>query len=104
MSVSEIPLKPSPQSLQVTLHGVAYKLTLKWNIYSKCWVMDVAQASTGVAVANGLPLVTGADLVGQLQYLGFNGGLFVVSDQDTDAVPNYKSLGVQGHLLFADAA
>lgn len=103
MNVSEIPLKAAAQRLSITLGDREYRLTVKWNTFSACWVADIAD-STGAALASGIPFVTGADLLGQLGYLEVAGGLFVVSDDDADAVPTFENLGLQGHVYFAGAA
>lgn len=101
MAAVEIPIKPgSGQSLRVSLAGQTYDLTVRWNTFSACWMLDAVLTSTGAALFSGVPLVTGADLLRQLGYLGIGGQLGVVSDQNADAVPTFASLGVQGHLIF----
>ena len=101
MNVNEIPLRPGTgQRLSIALGQVTYRLTLKWNTYSSCWVLDIAD-SIGAPLAAGLAVVTGADILGQLAYLGIAGGLFTVSDDEPDAVPTFENLGVNGRLYFA---
>lgn len=100
MNVNEIPLVPGTnQRLTIALGAVQYRLALKWNTYSSCWILDVADQN-GETLAGGLALVTGADLLGQLEYLGIAGGLVVVSDDEIDAVPTFSNLGNNGHLYF----
>lgn len=99
MSVSEIPLARTPQSLTAVLGGTTYALALKWNRYSQCWLIDVRDA-TGLAIAMGLAMVTGADLLEQLRYLGFAGGLQAQTDNDRDAVPAFTNLGSAGRLFY----
>jgi hypothetical protein len=41
----------------------------------------------------GVPLVTGVDLLAQYAYLGFIGSLVVQTDHDPDATPTYENLG-----------
>lgn len=99
MAYYEIPLSPKPQTFSVALGGVTYQMTLKWNWVSSCWVLDIADAS-GNAIVNGLPLVTGGDLLDQYAHLGFSGRLIVQTDNDPDAVPTFDDLGSTGHLYF----
>lgn len=95
----EIPLQPTPQTLTVTLVGVQYQFTVKWNEPNLSWVLDIAD-SNSVAIVNGIPLVTGEDLLGQLGYLDIGGSLYAQTDNDTNAVPTFVNLGTQGHLYF----
>lgn len=96
---NEVPLQPQAQQLYVSLNGVTYQLTLRWNAYSAAWVADLASAS-GTPMISGFPLVTGVDLLEQFEYLGIGGALVVQSDNDPNLVPNYGSLGVTGHLYY----
>ena len=99
VSVFEVPLNGQPQTLRITLGNVAYQLTVQWR--NACgWVMDIATVS-GTAILQGVPLVTGADLLAQYRYLGIAGSLFVSTDADPSAVPTYANLGTASHLYFA---
>ena len=99
VSIFEVPLNGQPQTLRVTLGNVPYQLTVQWR--NACgWVLDIATVS-GVAILQGVPLVTGADLLAQYRYLGIPGSLFVSTDADPDAVPTYANLGTASHLYFA---
>lgn len=99
MSVSEIPLSPQPQRFFISLNGVQYQLRFTWNVPSSAWIMDIATGG-GVALAQGIPLVTADDLLEQFEYLGLGGAMYVRSDDNPTAVPTYENLGTQGHLLF----
>lgn len=94
----EIPLSPKAQVFNVSLAGVDYNMRIVWNTASLCWVLDIADTD-GVPILQGLPLVTGADLLAQYAYLGIRGGLIVTVD-DGIGVPTFAGLGVQGHLYF----
>lgn len=98
-SVYEVPLNGQPQTLQITLGNVAYQLTVQWR-NATGWVLDIATLD-GTAILQGVPLVTGADLLGQYKYLGITGGLFVSTDADPNAPPTYSNLGTASHLYFA---
>lgn len=95
----EIPLSPTPQKISIPLGGITYSMTVKWNWVSACWMLDIADAS-GNALVNGIPIVTGVDLIGQYAYLGFAGKLVAQTDNDPDAVPTFDDLGTTGHLYF----
>jgi hypothetical protein len=104
-TVYEIPLLPTPQSLTLTLGGVDYRLAVVWRAAPDAgWVMDIANASSGASVLAGVPLVTGADLLGQHAHLGLGAQLWVQTDGDPDAVPTYSNLGTGARLyLVVDA-
>lgn len=101
-SFFEIPLSPTPQRLRATLNGQQYTLTF---IYRGTpdgaggWIMDVGDANNN-PLASGLPLVTGADLLAQLQYVGINGGMAIGSDGNGSDVPGFNDLGINSHLYF----
>lgn len=98
-TVNEVPLLPQPQRLTISLVGTFYVLTVRWSPPNQSWMMDVADSS-GTPIASGLPLVTGADLLEQLGYLGIGGQFIVQTDNEADAVPTLANLGTNGHLYF----
>jgi hypothetical protein len=95
----EIPLSPQPQLLRISLNGVEYQLTFKWNTYANCWVIDVAD-SLGNPKLSGIYMVTGADLLEQFAYLEVGGMLLAQTDHAVDEVPTFANLGDNGHLFF----
>lgn len=95
----EIPLLATPQTFAIALGGVTYQLTVRWNDIAGYWVLDIAD-SLGNRVLSGVPLVTGADLLAQYDYLNFPGQLIVQTDNDTDALPTFTDLGTTAHLYF----
>lgn len=95
----EIPLKSNNQRLVVTLGNVQYRLTVVWCHAAQAWTLDMADINN-VPIVTGLQLVTGADLLGQLTYLGFTGKLVVQTDSDVLNVPTFTNLGTLGHLYF----
>lgn len=97
-SLFEVPLSAKPQSLQITLANVAYLFTVQWRTGAG-WVLDIASQDAD-PIVQGLPLVTGTDLLGQYKYLGIPGALVVFTDADLDAVPTYENLGTESHLYF----
>lgn len=99
--VLEIPLQANHQQLQVVLAGVIYTLVVRWNQPSQCWIMSVFDNSSN-PILQGIPLVTGLDLLGQFEYLalGAAGQFIVQTDHDTFNVPTFTNLGITGHLYF----
>lgn len=96
----EIPLAPNAQRFNITLAGVVYQLTLIWRTGDMGgWFIDIA-SSAGVPILQGVPLVTGADLLAQYPDLGFGGTLTVATDSTPDAVPTYGNLGQASHVYF----
>lgn len=100
-SCSTIPLQAAqPQTFNVTLGNTSYRFTLQWrNDPSGGWVLDIADAA-GNDIVCGIPLVTGTNLLGQYQHLGFRGGLFVQTNGNPDAVPTFENLGNDALLYW----
>lgn len=102
-----IPLdEGTPQSRGVQLGGIDYNLTVKYrNVAEGGWTLDIADSS-GNAIINGIPLVTGADLLAQYGHLSIGnglGGLFVQTTSDPDAVPTFENLGGDAVLYWVTA-
>jgi hypothetical protein len=95
----EIPLQASAQTFVIQLAGVTYGMTLHWCDPNQTWILDIADGD-GNALVQGIPLVTGADLLAPYGYLGFGGSLYAQTDYDTFAPPTYDNLGSAGHLYF----
>jgi hypothetical protein len=99
-TIYEIPLSAAPQSFTAQLAGVSYQLTAQWrNAAEGCWILDIADAA-GNPLVQGIPLVTGCDLLAQYRYLGIGGQLRVQTDNDPDAMPTFDNLGNASHLYF----
>lgn len=100
-SVFEIPLQPRPQRFSVTLLGVSYGMRTRWNDAAGVWVLDISDVN-GNELVNGLAMITGADLLGQLGYLGIGGQLLVIPTQPTnEQVPGFADLGTTWALVFS---
>lgn len=103
MAVFEVPLSPQAQVFNIDLTGTTYRLTLAWNTApTGGWILDIAD-SGGNDIVLGIPLVTGANLLEQYDYLDFGGSLEVQTDYDLNAVPTFNNLGIQSHLYFITA-
>lgn len=93
----EIPLSAEPQAFNIPLAGTTYGFNVQWNVQNASWIIDIADAS-GNPIVSGIPMVTGADLLEQFGYLGFQFKMFAQTDNDPDVVPTFDSLGTTGHL------
>jgi hypothetical protein len=95
-----VPLQSQPQTMTIALSGVTYTLALNYrNVDQGGWVLDIGD-SNNVPIVQGLPLVTGANLLAQYAYLGFVGALWVQTLDDPDAVPTFENLGSDGLLFY----
>lgn len=103
MAVFEIPLTPVQQRFSTVLGGVTVYLTVSWrNLGGAGWVLDLDDANQAPLV-HGIPLVTGANLLGQHRHIGIPGEIWCQTDGDLDAVPTFENLGVDGKLYFVAA-
>lgn len=101
MAVFQIPVINLPQSFQISLGGIDYILTCKYNAQPDAgWVLDFYDADTNEPIVFNIPLVTGINLLDGLNYLGFAGELYVTTDGDEFAVPTLENLGVESFLFF----
>lgn len=95
-----IPLTNVPQIFEISLAGVNYTLTVKWNDADEAgWVLDIGDASQNPIVC-GIPFTTGADLLDELAYFGIGGKLVVYTNGDESAVPTLDNLGLDCNLYF----
>lgn len=100
-----IPLQNNPQVFQIALSGVNYTLTVKWNDSDDAgWQFDLVDTDTNTPILAGAPLITGANLLANLDYLGIVGALIVETDGDPDAVPTFENLGANSNLYYVTAA
>ena len=105
-TINEIPLQQgTPQTVQANLNGVTYGLTFQYrNDLGGMggWVLDLDDAF-GNPLIEGMPLVTGANLLEQYGYLISGFGLWVQTTSDPDAVPTFDSLGDDGLIYVVTA-
>ena len=98
-----VPLQAgTPQTFSIQLGGITYQMMLLYRNDTSGlggWTVDIADDS-GNAIVQGIPLVTGADLLAQYKHLGFTGALFVKTTADPDAVPTFENLGADGQLYW----
>lgn len=102
-SVFTVPLQVGkPQTFSIALGGITYQLAFLYRNDTAGlggWTLDIADAS-GNPVAQGIPLVTGADLLAQYKHLGFTGSLIVQTTSNPDAVPTFDNLGDDGQVYW----
>lgn len=102
MAIFQIPLTNIPQTFDISLAGVLYTVTCRWNDAADSgWTIDFVDANSGESIANNIPLITGADMLDGLQYLGIQGQLFVYTDGDDTAIPTLDNLGVESNVYFS---
>jgi hypothetical protein len=95
-----VPLRPQPQTMTIALSGVTYTLSFNYrNVPMGGWTVDIGDAS-GNPILQGVPLVTGANLLKKYAYLGFVGALWVQTLDNPDAVPTFQNLGSDGQLFY----
>lgn len=95
-----IPLTPEDQAITVSLGGVEYQLTVRWNDADEGgWVLDIALPDGGATIVAGIPLVTGCDLLEPYEYLGIGGGL-VAWEDGSELPPGVDNLGQSANLIF----
>ena len=86
-------LLSSPVTRFVLIASVV--LAIPWFVV--CWW----QAERGHCNARlAMKVVTGADLLAQLEYLGMESAFIALTDGDFDAPPTYENLGATGHIYY----
>lgn len=99
MTFYEIPLQAQNQTLSVSLNGTLYHLRVYWCDPVSCWMLDIDDASSN-PIVNGQALITGANILNQLEYLNV-GVLIILSDgADPLAMPTFDNLGTDSNLYF----
>jgi len=95
-----LPLINVPQRFTISLSGTNYILVSRWNDAPEAgWILDFYDQESNPILMN-VPLVTGANLLSQYEYLGIPGLLYVVSDGDDYAVPTIDNLGFGADVLY----
>jgi hypothetical protein len=106
MTYVEIPLTPVSQTFFIALGTIQYQLAVTWRGTIAGgdldgWFLDISDQA-GNALVQGIPLVTGADLLEQYAFLGIGNGaqLWVATDGDPSATPTSTNLGTLSHLYL----
>ncbi len=96
----KIPFTPQAMRMEISLGGLSYILKTYWNTPMECWVLDIYD-DVDKPMVRGIPLVTGADLLQQFEYLGFGGMLLIWSTQGPwHTVPSFTSLGNNSNVYY----
>jgi len=98
----EIPLTPRPQTLSILFpNGLLYNLRLIYLFTpNDCWELDIAD-SLSEPLVQGIPLITGADLLSAYAYLGFGCSMYCKTDGAPDTPPAFANLGIGSHLYVS---
>lgn len=94
-----IPLSGSPETFQVSLNGTTYTLNVYWNSPGQCWMLDISDINDDLIVG-GCPMVTGADLLAQYEYLDIGIMLLCATDNSPTTPPAFDNLGTNAQLFF----
>lgn len=99
MTSYEIPLSPEPQKFNIQLAGVTRQLRVYWCRFQECWVFDLGD-NVGAPILQGIPIITGADLLGQYRHMQLGGSIIAQTDYSPNSVPTFDNLGVLGRVYF----
>lgn len=100
-----IPLTATPQTFAISLAGVNYSMTIYWNdSLDTAWQFNLDNADTSTSLIAGAPMITGADLLAGLRYLGIGGSLFVYTNGIPANPPTFTNLGTNCNLYFVTDA
>lgn len=101
MNTFLIPLRGIAETFEVSLAGNPYIMTVKWNNSEDGgWEFGLKNGITNEDIVDGIPLITGANCLEGLDYLGFGGEMVVFTDGDETAVPTLDNLGTESNLYF----
>lgn len=96
-----LPLLNIPQVFEISLGGKDYLMTCKWNNADEAgWVLDFTDAVTNLPIVAGIPLITGANCLAGLEYLGFDGELVVYTDGAELYPPTLDNLGIESNVYY----
>lgn len=97
--IIQLPLTTdTPQTFTIQLGTVTYQVNAYWNDRSGVWLMDILNPTTQVAIATGLALVLGADLLAPYS-LGI-GSLLVFDETGTHTEATVDSLGTSTNVYW----
>jgi hypothetical protein len=102
-TIFQLPLQNTAQNFTITLSGIIYTFTLQYrNIDQGGWILDIGDVNN-IPILQGIPLITGANLLNKYRYLGFLGGLYVQTTTNPDAIPTFTNIGIDGQLYYVTA-
>ncbi|EMF7563560.1 hypothetical protein V4F78_003031 [Serratia marcescens] len=98
MNIQEIPLTPTNQQFAITFGEQQLNMRITWRDEAG-WLLDLMDGA-GAELVNSIPLVPGANLLGQYAYLGLKGALAVLVDNNEPEFPTKTNLGIGSHLYY----
>lgn len=94
-----VPVNSDPsRSITVSLDGVPYILSTRWNFVDEAWYLDIESVQDGMLV-RGIKLIVGIELL-QPYALVQLGELFLVDTQEGDKDPTEESLGDRHQIIY----
>lgn len=104
MAVFKIPLEARNQITRMQINGINYQLRVMWNKMAGVWILDIF-TDTGFPILCGIPLITGANLLGQYEYKHIgNDVIFIVLTlavgHSPSEIPSQTNLGTDGNLYY----
>ena len=95
-----LPLTNIPEKFSISLGGINYILVSRWNDADEGgWILEFYDQDELPILMN-VPLVTGANLLDQYEYLGIPGLLYVITEGDDYAVPTIDNLGTASQVYY----
>jgi hypothetical protein len=95
-----IPLVNIPQTFDINLSNLPFKMKITWNDAMKSWMMALLDGNTQDVLIESMPLVTGADLLEQFAYLQIPGQLIVFTKGGVTDEPTFDNLGADSNLYY----
>lgn len=95
MAIIEIPLSPENQKFSIALYGKSLQISLIWR--ATFWCLDIMDGA-GNPLINGIPLVSGVNLLEQYNHLGLGFALYLSCDDPLNDYPTETDLGIKSHL------
>jgi len=105
MSIKEIPVRNDypAYSFSIDLDGINYTLAFKHHSRMDKWTMDII-SSEGVAIVEGIAILTDLPLLQGLIVEGLPPGQFIAIDETGNgANPNETNFGTDIKLLYEEA-
>ena len=96
-----LPVANTPQKFNITLGGIEYILTCRWNNSDLGgWYINIDDAVTGKSLIHNIPLIAGADLLAQYGYYFFGGALVIYTNAEGMTPPTIDNLGTDSNLYY----
>jgi hypothetical protein len=97
--VFTVPLTNVPQKFSIVLGGRQLVLVNKWNEDSG-WLLDIYDGQANKPLIMAVPMIVGADLLSQYEYVGIPGSLIVYTDGNQFSDPTLSNLGGESNLYY----